>query len=119
VKKCGTIRPRAGLLFVCTMFVIGASASILGFRNGVGIANRIQQVTRGKFRIEAGSLFPALHRLEAKGWIEGNWGETEEWRRARFYSLTAEGQRQYNAEKRNWRRTVRAVNTVLELLKDS
>jgi PadR family transcriptional regulator PadR len=82
--------------------------------HGVGIANRIRQVTNGVFRIKAGSLFPALHRLEDKGWIEGSWGETEEQRRARFYSLTPSGQRQFNSEKRNWRRVVGAVDTVLD-----
>lgn len=81
--------------------------------HGVGIADRIEQVTRGVFVVGPGSLFPALHRLAAKGWIAGRWGETEEGRRAKFYSLTAAGKSQLMREKRNWRLVNTAVNQVL------
>ena len=81
--------------------------------HGVGIADRICAATGGVFEIGAGSLFPALHRLEDKGWLEGEWGETEAGRRARFYKMTAAGRRQLSAETRAWRRITGAVESVL------
>jgi transcriptional regulator len=80
---------------------------------GVGIADRIEQVTHGVFVVGPGSLFPALHRLEEKGWIEGEWGQLESGRRARFYSLTRSGRAQLAKEKRNWEKVHTAVNQVL------
>jgi PadR family transcriptional regulator, regulatory protein PadR len=82
--------------------------------HGVGIAGRIRQVTRGTFEVGAGSLFPALHRLEQEGLIEGSWGETDEGRRARFYRLTPAGARRLESEKKNWNRIVFAISQVLE-----
>jgi transcriptional regulator len=81
--------------------------------HGVGIADRIEQVTRGVFVVGPGSLFPALHRLEEKGWIEGEWGQLETGRRARFYELTRSGRGQLAKEKANWQRVHTAVNQVL------
>lgn len=83
-------------------------------RHGVAIADRIAQITQGTFVIRAGSLFPALHRLEAEGWIRGEWGETAEGRRAKVYTLTAAGRRQLGIEKRNWLRISVAMGQVLE-----
>jgi transcriptional regulator len=81
--------------------------------HGVGIADRIEQVTRGVFSVGPGSLFPALHRLAEKGWIAGEWGVLESGRRAKFYALTATGRAQLSKEKRNWRKVHTAVNQVL------
>ena len=81
--------------------------------HGVGIADRLEQVTKGVFVVGPGSLFPALHRLADRGWVEGSWGELETGRRAKFYSLTSAGRRQLGEEKRNWRRVAGAVNQVL------
>ncbi|MDX2154238.1 MAG: PadR family transcriptional regulator [Bryobacteraceae bacterium] len=81
--------------------------------HGVGVADRLKQITTGVFDVKPGSLFPALHRLEAKGWIEGDWGATEGGRRARFYTLTAEGRKQLSNETREWRRISGAVERVL------
>src|SRR5918992_568118 len=81
--------------------------------HGVGIADRIEQVTQGVFVVGPGSLFPALHRLAEKGWIEGQWGELENRRRAKFYSLTQSGRAQLAKEKRNWQKVHTAVNQVL------
>src|SRR5215467_11693197 len=69
--------------------------------HGVGIADRIEQVTRGAFQVGPGSLFPALHRLAEKGWIEGKWQELESRRRAKVYALTSAGRKQLNQEKQN------------------
>ena len=82
--------------------------------HGVAISDRISQVTRGAFQVKAGSLFPALHRLEQEGWIEGQWQESAEGRRVRSYTLTRDGKRQLAAEKKTWIRTVEAMTALLE-----
>ena len=81
--------------------------------HGVGIANRLEQVTKGVFVVGPGSLFPALHRLADRGWIEGEWGELETGRRAKFYAITNAGRKRLAEEKRNWNRVSIAVNQVL------
>jgi PadR family transcriptional regulator PadR len=83
-------------------------------RHGVGVADRIQQITSGTFVVKPGSLFPALHRLEQEGYTKGEWGETPEGRRAKYYRITAAGQRQLATEKKNWARIVLAVGLILE-----
>jgi PadR family transcriptional regulator len=83
-------------------------------RHGVGIADRIEQITRGTFQVKPGSLFPALHRLEEDGFIRGEWTSTPEGYRAKYYRLTPAGQKQLSAEKKNWRRVATAVTQVLE-----
>ena len=81
--------------------------------HGVGISDRIAQVTKDVFVVGPGSLFPALHRLAEKGWIEGQWEELENGRRAKVYSLTRSGKTQLTQEKRNWQKIFTAVNQVL------
>jgi transcriptional regulator len=81
--------------------------------HGVGIADRIEQVTKGVFLVGPGSLFPCLHRLAEKGWIHGEWGELENGRRAKFYVLTSQGKAQLLKEKRNWQKVVTAMSQVL------
>ena len=81
--------------------------------HGVGIADRLEQVTSGVFIVGPGSLFPALHRLADRGWIEGEWGELETGRRAKFYAITPAGRKRLAEEKRNWTRVSLAVNQVL------
>ena len=80
----------------------------------VGVANRIEQVTRGALVVKPGSLFPALRRLEQKEWIAGEWGPSENNRKARYYSLTKSGRAQLAEEKRNWYRMTSAMNWMLE-----
>src|ERR1700724_4643460 len=70
--------------------------------HGVGISDRIEQVTRGVFAVGPGSLFPALHRLAEEGWIEGQWTELENKRRVKVYALTKTGRTRLAVEKRNW-----------------
>jgi transcriptional regulator len=82
--------------------------------HGIGVANRIHQVTRGAFVVKPGSLFPALRRLERKGWVTGEWGPSENNRRARYYTLTRSGRAQLAEEKRNWYRITSAMNWMLE-----
>ena len=87
----------------------------LGPLHGVGIADRIAQVTRGTFTVKAGSLFPALHRLEGKGWVSGAWGETSNGRRAKLYTLTKTGRTQLGAAEKSWARVALAIQQVLEM----
>jgi len=82
--------------------------------HGSAIAERISQVTNGAFQVKAGSLFPALHRLEQEGRIAGEWQESAEGRRIRSYTLTRDGSRQLALEKKTWARIVDAMNMLLE-----
>jgi PadR family transcriptional regulator, regulatory protein PadR len=82
--------------------------------HGAAIAERIEQTSRGAFQVKAGSLFPALHRLEQDGWIVGEWSESADKRRVKTYVLTAAGRKHLNAEKASWRRIVSAMDLVLE-----
>ena len=83
-------------------------------RHGLGVADRIEQITRGTFRVKPGSLFPALHRLEQRGFIEGAWEESPGGARGKYYRLTPAGRRQLLTERRTWARIVLAVGQVLE-----
>ncbi|HEV2492176.1 MAG TPA: PadR family transcriptional regulator [Terriglobia bacterium] len=81
--------------------------------HGYGIALRIQQISNDVLRVEEGSLYPALHRIEQTGWIKSEWRDTESKRRAKFYKLTAAGRKQLAAEEENWSRLSAAVAKVL------
>src|SRR5579863_1893139 len=72
--------------------------------HGMGISRRIAQITNGTFEVKAGSLFPALHRMEQAGWLTSCWGESETKRRAKFYNLTKSGRKQFQAESERWER---------------
>ena len=83
-------------------------------RHGLGVADRIQQMSGEILRVEQGSLYPALHRLEYKGWIRADWGASENNRKAKYYSLTRSGQKQLEVELENWGRLSTAIALVLE-----
>ena len=85
----------------------------LGPRHGWAIAQRIQQISDDLLRVQQGSLYPALHRLEHQGWITAEWGASENNRRARFYALTKAGRKQLEAEVAKWERLSAGVNLVL------
>jgi PadR family transcriptional regulator PadR len=85
----------------------------LGPQHGWGISERVQQISSDVLRIQQGSLYPALHRLERKGWIKPRWGTSENNRRAKFYELTKSGQRQLEAEQDAWKKLTAAVALVL------
>jgi transcriptional regulator len=82
--------------------------------HGWGIAQRIRQVSKEVLQVNQGALYPALHRLEQSGWIRAKWGESDNNRRAKFYSLTAAGQRYLDQEEANWQRLSAAIGLVLE-----
>lgn len=82
--------------------------------HGLGVSRRIEQITRGTFRVKPGSLFPALHRLEEAGWLEATWGESDNKRRAKFYRLTNAGRKQLKVETANWERIALAMRSALQ-----
>lgn len=83
-------------------------------QHGWGLARRIGQLTRGTFDVKPGSMFPALKRLEDKGWIVASWGPSDNGRRAKFYALTDAGRRHARDEATTWRRVVAAIGWALE-----
>jgi PadR family transcriptional regulator, regulatory protein PadR len=86
-----------------------------GSMHGWAISERIQQISQDVLRVNQGSLYPALHRLEHRNWIKAEWGISELGRRARFYRLTAAGTRQLELEADNWARLAAAIGRVMEL----
>jgi transcriptional regulator len=82
--------------------------------HGVGISQRITQITKGTFRVSFGSLFPSLHRMEEKGWVEAEWRPSENNRRAKYYKLTKSGRGQLIVEERDWQRVVKAMTTAIQ-----
>jgi transcriptional regulator len=77
--------------------------------HGLGVARRVEQLTQGAFQVNPGSLFPALHRLEQKGWLKSEWGASATTRKAKYYRLTAAGRRQLKTETENWDRISLAI----------
>jgi len=86
----------------------------MGPLHGYGIARRIEQVSEGSLALNQGTIYPALLRLEQKGWIRSEWGTSENNRRARFYSITRAGKKHLTAETENWARTVAMLGRLLE-----
>jgi transcriptional regulator len=84
----------------------------LGEAHGYGIAQRLQQVSRDAIRVNQGSLYPALHRLEEKRWLVAKWRESETGREAKFYSLTRAGRKQLEVERESWNRLAHAVRLI-------
>lgn len=82
--------------------------------HGYGISLRIQQISEEVLRVQQGSLYPALYRLEQRGWIASDWGASENNRRARFYRLTSQGRKQLETETSSWERLSAAVNRILD-----
>jgi transcriptional regulator len=82
--------------------------------HGLAISRRIAQITNGTFLVKAGSLFPALHRMQQAGWLASAWGESQNNRRAKFYRLTAAGRRQLQAETRQWETIAVAIASALQ-----
>jgi transcriptional regulator len=85
----------------------------LGPSHGYAIAQRLQQISKDFFQVHQGSLYPALHRLEDRGWLQAEWKESETGRDAKYYSLTKKGRRQMQEEMMNWEKLCEAVGLVL------
>jgi transcriptional regulator len=82
--------------------------------HGVGISRRITQITKGAFQVSFGSLFPSLHRMEEKGWVEAEWRSSENKRRAKYYRLTPAGRTQLKVEAREWNQVVKVMTVAVE-----
>jgi PadR family transcriptional regulator len=85
----------------------------LGPVHGYGIAQRIRQISKEVLIVQQGSLYPALHRLEKRGWLSAEWGDSENGREAKFYKLSARGRRQLAAEEATWNRLSQAVELIM------
>ena len=96
-----------------TLDMLVLKAVSLGPLHGYGVLLRIQQLSRARLEIQQGSLYPALYRLEHEGWISGEWGQSDNKRRARFYKLTAAGRRRLEAETKKWNEFAGMVGTIL------
>ena len=96
-----------------TLDLLILQALTLEPHHGLGIARRVEQMTRDAFQVNPGSLFPALHRLDAKGWLASSWGASENNRRAKYYRLTVAGRRQLKTETENWERISVAIARAL------
>jgi PadR family transcriptional regulator, regulatory protein PadR len=105
--------PPATDLLQGTLDVLILQTLAAGPMHGWGVAQRIQQVSNEVLQVGQGSLYPALHRLEYKGWIKSEWGASENNRKAKFYGLTAAGRKQLEAELKTWDRLSAAVALVL------
>ena len=106
---------RAGSLYGTLEMLILRALELRGPMHGVGIADHIGSMSDGVFRVEEGSLYPALHRLQAKGLVDGEWRKTEEGKRAKFYKTTRKGQRALSRELASWVTSTRALLSLLEV----
>ncbi len=97
-----------------TLDMLILKALSLGPMHGYGVGQRIMQLAEDLLRVEEGSLYPALYRLEERGWIKSDWGVSENNRRARFYKLTAAGRKQLDVEEQHWQRLVLGVGKVMQ-----
>jgi PadR family transcriptional regulator PadR len=86
----------------------------LGPVHGYGISLRIRQISKEVLQVQQGSLYPALHRLEKRGWLTAEWGESDNGRQAKFYKLSAKGRKQLQAEESNWERLAQAVTQIMQ-----
>ena len=96
-----------------TLDMLILKALSLGPMHGFGVGQRIEQMAEDMLRVEEGSLYPALYRLEERGWIRSEWGKSDNNRRARFYALTPAGSRRLGVEEENWRLLVLAIGKVM------
>ena len=93
--------------------VVLRTLSVSGRMHGYAISSQIHRVSAELLRVEEGSLYPALHRMEQNGWLRGSWGMTEKNREARFYEITAQGKRQLESARESWSRLTEGVGRVL------
>jgi PadR family transcriptional regulator PadR len=106
-------RRRNDILQGTLALLVLKTLAVRGALHGYAITQHIQGASEEKLRVEEGSLYPALHRLEQEGWIEGSWGTSETGRQARFYALTRAGRKQLAAEEASWVRLTEGVDRVL------
>ena len=102
-----------GGLLQGTLDLLILRALALGPNHGLGIARRVAQITRRAFDVKPGSLFPALHRLEEQGWLDSEWGESENRRKAKYYRLTRAGRKHLDTETASWERVAAAIASAI------
>ena len=105
---------RRAALLQGTLDLLILKALSTGELHGLGVSRRIEQITGGTFVVQAGSLFPALHRLEEAGWLSSSWASSDNNRRAKYYAVTKAGRRQLAEEAANWNRIALAMARALE-----
>jgi PadR family transcriptional regulator PadR len=106
--------PKPATLLQGTLDLLILKALSLDELHGLGVSRRIDQITRGTFQVQPGSLFPALHRLEEAGWLASTWKPSENNRRAKYYTLTAAGRKQLGQETAQWNRISSAIALALD-----
>ncbi len=106
--------PRTEVPYGTLDLLVMKTLQTMGPLHGFGLARRIEQAAEGSLFLNQGTIYPALLRLEQRGWIDSNWATSENNRRAKYYSITAEGQKQLEAQEREWQRTVALMQRVLE-----
>jgi transcriptional regulator len=97
-----------------TLDLLILQIAALGPVHGYAIAQRLQQISRDVLQVQQGSLYPALHRLEERGWLKAEWRDTDTGREAKFYTLTRAGQKQLERERSDWERLAKAIGLVLK-----
>ena len=102
-----------------TLDMLVLKAVSLGPLHGYGVLLRIQQISQNRLEIQQGSLYPALYRLEHEGWIAGEWGQSENKRRARFYQLTAAGRRRLETETRKWSHFAEVIGAIMNTSREA
>ena len=105
--------PEAGEILQGTLDMLILRTLVLSPAHGHTIAQAIEQTSENALEVEQGSLYPALHRLEERGWLSSEWGVSENNRRAKFYRLTGKGRKELNAAAGRWRRMTRAIGLIL------
>ena len=106
IEKCDLLQ---GTLDMLILKIVA-----LGPVHGYGISQRIRQISKEVLQVQQGSLYPALHRLEKRGWLESDWGASEKGRQAKFYKLSSRGRKQLESEQSNWNRLAGAVANILQ-----
>ena len=104
--------PEAGEILQGTLDMLILRTLVLGPAHGHTIARVIESTSENALEVEQGSLYPALHRLEDRGWVSSEWGASENNRKAKFYRLTSKGRKELNAAHRRWRRMTRAIGLI-------
>lgn len=110
--------PEAGEILQGTLNLLILRTLVLGRAHGHTIAQSIEQTSENALEVEQGSLYPALHRLEDRGWVSSEWGISDNNRKAKFYRLTSKGRRELNAAAGRWRKMTRAIGLILGELID-
>ena len=105
---------RRAALLQGTLDLLILKALSTGPLHGLGASRRVEQITGGAFSVQPGSLFPALHRLEEAGWLQSEWQQSENNRRAKYYTLTKAGKKQLGAEMSQWNHIALAIGRALE-----